>query len=263
MKVLQRLFNASRLPAALPKVIHEESQHLRDLFVKTFPNSVPLFIPSKPQVWAEALSDSFTKVTSHKLFVQNNPRGIPESACAIAQRMPSTNNTRISYALPVQLYDMAHEFVHALQNTFKSLQEPLICDGSGNAIGKIMFEDRSILGQMHQFFFKLRAARPNSAWENTLLHQFKDYWQKLTINERQQCLMYYMQEYQAQSIPLAPLAQVLPAAVLDAERAQFHQLARFLKQMINVESELKTACKPLVTCRLTRWQGDHLLKKKA
>jgi hypothetical protein len=245
MSLVQRLFNTRMLPAALPRVIEVDSQQLRGLFREIVPSTLPLYQSRKPQAWTEAIADLFQKKTGHQVKI--NEPGSPGSfgplGSAIAQRITGTHNTRISTHTSVPIFDLCHELVHALQNTFKALQEPLSFDFSTNAIGTVTNSSRVALNRTHEFFMQFRKSLyvkeqnlPSKMPE--ILSDLETFWSKLPKADRQQIMMYYLQECQAQGIPLEPLKPVIEPLQWGIEKRLFHNLRQFLKALIDTETKL-------------------------
>lgn len=250
MSLVQRLFNARMLPAALPRVIQDDSQQLRGLFREIVSPTLSLYQSPKPQTrqaqaWTDALAEQFQNITGHQVKI-NEPGtsgGFGVLGAAIAQRITQTHNTRIRTISSVPIFDLCHELVHALQNTFKSLQEPLAFDFSTNAIGHTTNEMRAALNRTHEFFMEFRKSlyvkeRNLPSKMSEILSDLEFFWSKLEKKDRQQILMYYLQECQAQGIPLAPLKPVIAPSQWDIEKRLFHTLRQFLKVLIDTETKL-------------------------
>jgi hypothetical protein len=130
-----------------------------------------------------------------------------------------------------------------LFNTFKTLQEPLSFDFSTNAIGPTTNSMRAVLNRTHEFFMQFRKSLyvkeqnlPSKMPE--IFSDLETFWSKLPKADRQQIMMYYLQECQAQGIPLEPLKPVIDPLEWDIEKRLFHNLRQFLKALIDTETKL-------------------------
>jgi hypothetical protein len=206
---------------------------------------MPLYQPRASHAWTEAIADRFMRATGHQVKINEAGATGPvgELGSAIAQRLMGTQNTRITTKTDVPIFSLCHELVHACQNTFKTLQEPLTIDGSRNAIGSMNNSARGALQYIHDFYmafsknlFTHERKLPSKMPE--ILRNLETGWSKLPKDERQQILMYYLQECQAQGIPLEPLKAFLKPQLWDTEKQAFHKLRQFLKALIDTETKL-------------------------
>lgn len=191
----------------LPEPLVRDFIAVRPAYRKVFCPSIDTFVNATKRTpypdrksWEQEICDRFKAITGQLLEINRRRTHIPEGAEAIAQRKCNTKSTHIGLKSNYSLYTFGHELVHAIQNTFNTLLDPVMEDSLQNAFGPWTIHFRGALHEFNDLYVnKIKNGYTHSTG-GLVKAQLEGMLRNLPVAERKQIRLHFLEEWQAQSI---------------------------------------------------------------
>jgi hypothetical protein len=221
----------------LPEPVIQDFMAVRRLFRETFLPGLDSFEAANRKPWEDVLVARFKEKTGQDLLISHAGNRIPLAGDALAQRIPYTRNSRITLKQKYSLFEMGHEFAHALQNTFQTLMEPLLSDRWKNAFGEMTMELRGVIQGFQQLYESCKkAVTPDQM--NRVKQGIEAGLSGLSPQERKQIRLWFLEEWQAQDLSAKMLRPFTHPRLQEGEALFAQRLRKFAEWVSQIEQKL-------------------------